>query len=139
MVENRTSIGVILFRETEGKRLYLLLHYAAGHWDFPKGGAETCEEEEETLRRELGEETGIRLVDLVPGFGESFAYFFREKGQLIRKTVFFYLGKTTQSEVKLSFEHIGSEWLEYRPAIERLTHKNAKQLLEKAEKFLGRV
>ena len=39
-------------------------------------------------------------------------------------------------EVKISGEHVGYEWLPYRQALERLTYKNAKETLYKAEKHL---
>lgn len=137
MAENRKSIGVVLFRQDEGgPRQYLLLHYAAGHWDFPKGGVEAGEDDKQTLRRELLEETGITKVDLVPGFRHEFTYFFREQGRLIRKTVFFYMGRTDDKMVRLSFEHQNFAWLPFEQAKIQLTHPNAKALLEKAETYL---
>jgi hypothetical protein len=54
----------------------------------------------------------------------------------MNKTVIFYLAKTKTEKVKLSFEHIGFEWLPYTEAIEKLTYKNAKEILEKANKYL---
>lgn len=137
IVEQRKSIGVVLFREGEGKRKYLLLHYAAGHWDFPKGGVEESESEGETLKRELREETGITEAKVVPGFNSEISYFFREQGNLIRKTVVFHLAETNQKDVTLSFEHKAFEWLPCAEAKERLTHKNAREVLEKAEAFLN--
>ncbi len=145
MTENRKSIGVVLFRQSESKGLkhqpasreYLILHYAAGHWEFPKGGQDSGETDEQTLKRELLEETGISKVDLMPGFQHEFTYFFREKGQLIRKTVFFYLGRTDEKIVRLSFEHKDFSWLPYDEAKTKLTHKSAKELLEKADAYLN--
>ena len=39
MIEE-TSAGIVLFRKEESKKLFLLLHYPSGHWDFVKGKME---------------------------------------------------------------------------------------------------
>ena len=53
------SVGAILFVKEKEPR-YLLLHYEAGHWDFPKGHVEAGEQEPDTIAREVEEETGVR-------------------------------------------------------------------------------
>ncbi|MEM4389103.1 MAG: bis(5'-nucleosyl)-tetraphosphatase [Candidatus Micrarchaeia archaeon] len=130
------SSGAVVFRRENGQILYLILHYEEGHWDFPKGKIEKGESIEATARREIAEETGITDVEFVPGFREKLKYFFRREGKTIAKTVYFQLAETKQKEVKLSFEHIGFEWLPFEKAIERLTFENAKKLLEKSNNFL---
>ncbi len=134
----RKSVGLIVFSragEVRGRE-YLLLHYESGHWDFPKGGVEEGESEEETALRELREETGISRVKIIQGFRESIHYFFREKKELVSKDVVFLLAESLSREVKLSFEHVGFDWLPFQQARDRLTFKNSKQVLEKAEGFL---
>jgi hypothetical protein len=39
-------------------------------------------------------------------------------------------------KVQLSFEHIGYIWLDYQHAMEKLSFKNAKDVLQKANEFL---
>ncbi|NHI03261.1 hypothetical protein DYY67_1573 [Candidatus Nitrosotalea sp. TS] len=39
MLEERSS-GAILYRESPSGKLYLLLNYPSGHWDFVKGNIE---------------------------------------------------------------------------------------------------
>ncbi len=129
------SCGVIVFREDGGRR-YLLLHYEEGHWDLPKGHVEAGESETETALRELREETGIQEVELTFGFRETIEYYYRREGRTMHKEVVFFLARTPVREVRLSDEHIGFEWLPYDEAIERLTFKNAKELLAKAERRL---
>lgn len=137
------SAGAIIFRKEEGKVFYLLLHYpGASHraksdyWDFPKGHIEKGESEIDTVKREIFEETGIEDIKIIEGFKETIKYFFKWQDKTVLKFVTFYLAKTEEEEVKISFEHIGYEWLPFEKALERLTHKTAKDLLEKAHNFL---
>ncbi len=151
------SAGAVIFRKepctrtssVQGKNskiYYLLLHYEAGHWDFPKGHIEKGESEEETVKREVKEETGIEDIKMIKGFKEWMKYFFRniyglkkeekEKVSWVFKIVTFYLAETKTKEVKISFEHIGYKWLPYERALEQLTFKKAKEILEKANDFL---
>ena len=60
------SVGAVVYRVENGRRLYLLLHYPSGHFDFAKGHVEAGETEEMTLRRETDEETGIRDLAVSP-------------------------------------------------------------------------
>jgi len=150
------SAGAVIFRKSrsrtrgslrgkEGDKIfYLLLHYAGvshrakrDYWDFPKGHIEKGEKIEDTVRREVREETGLTYIEFVPGFKEVIKYFFRLKGENIFKIVTFLLAETKEKEVKISFEHIGAEWLPYEKAIERLTFKNAREILKKANEYLS--
>jgi len=130
------SAGAVIFRRTKKHPQFLLLHYSLGHWDFPKGNIEKGEDEKETVRREIAEETGITRIKFVEGFRETIKYFYKWKGQGIFKIVMFYLVETRQKKVKLSFEHMGYEWLEYEEALKRLSFKNSKQVLENAVGFV---
>ncbi len=128
------SCGVVVFRLDGGKRLYLTLHYEEGHWDFPKGHVEAGETEARTALRELEEETGIRDVELVFGFREPLEYFYKRDGMTMHKEVIFFLGRTESPDVRLSDEHVGFEWLPYEEAIRKLTYKNAREVLARAER-----
>ncbi|MEK6718982.1 MAG: bis(5'-nucleosyl)-tetraphosphatase [candidate division NC10 bacterium] len=128
------SAGVILVRN-RSQREYLLLDYGS-HWDFPKGHIEPGEDPQATAARELQEETGIRDARIVPGFKESMRYFYRKAGEGMLKVVIFFLAETPTGEVTLSHEHSGYVWLSYEDALKRLTFKNARDLLAKAQAFL---
>jgi 8-oxo-dGTP pyrophosphatase MutT (NUDIX family) len=137
-VAQEKSCGALIFRNEAGKRLYLLLHYAGGHWDFPKGHVEKGEAEEQTARREIQEETGLISLEFLPGFREEISYSFRHNtGEVAQKQVVFFLAKTDEKLVRLSDEHIGFAWLPYLAARKKATYENAQGLLEKAEKKLS--
>ena len=134
-MKREKSAGAIVFRKDKEIK-YLLLHYEAKHWDFPKGNVEEKETDTETVKREIAEETGITDVEIIQGFKERIQYYYKLKNELINKEVIFYLAKTNTEKVKLSFEHIGYIWLSYDKAINKLTYKNAKDILKKAHEFL---
>jgi len=129
------SCGAVVFlKNSEAK--YLLLCYGAGHWDFVKGNVEPKESEKDTVIRELQEETGIVDARFIDGFREKIEYFYRRQGSTIHKKVIFFLIETHTKKVELSYEHVGYIWLDYQPAMEKLTFKNAKNVLQKAHNLL---
>ncbi|MDI6720909.1 MAG: NUDIX domain-containing protein [Candidatus Aenigmarchaeota archaeon] len=143
---NEKSVGGIVFRKEEKRILYLLLLYERkndekgehSYWDFPKGHIEKGESEEETLRREVKEETSISDARIIDGFREKINYFFRKNGKLVRKEVVFYLCETMQKRAKVSSEHKDARWLDYKEAMKILAFENAKEILGKANKFLSK-
>ena len=62
------SCGAVIFIKKEEQPKYLLLNYAAGHWDFVKGNVEVNETEKDTVLRELKEETAIVDAHFLDGF-----------------------------------------------------------------------
>ncbi|MFW5952797.1 MAG: bis(5'-nucleosyl)-tetraphosphatase [Candidatus Natronoplasma sp.] len=131
------SAGVLVYREERPVK-YLLLHYPAGHWDFPKGHIEENESMKETALRELREETGICKdeVELRSGFRETIDYLYKKRGELSHKKVIFFLGRTEKEEVEISREHQGYIWLPFEKAKQKVTFRNARKLLEKSQNFL---
>ncbi len=129
------SCGAIVFLK-RSRVQYLLLHYQAGHWDFVKGNVEPNESEQETVIRELQEETGITDAKFIEDFKERIEYFYRRQGSTVRKEVIFFLMETETEKVKISYEHVGYTWLYYKQAMEKLTFKNAKDVLQKAQKLM---
>lgn len=120
------SAGYIIYRIENNEPLFLLLHYAAGHWDFPKGKVEKEESLKQAATRELLEETGITSPTIDPAFMTSFSYVLNE-ANIKRVTLF--LASTKQANVHLSHEHQHYAWLSYNEAHVKLTYKNTKEAL----------
>lgn len=139
------SVGGIIYREEDKKRFYLILEYERindkegkhKYWDFPKGHIEPNEKESDTLFREIKEETGLTNINLILGFKENLAYFFKKDNLMINKEVVYYLLKTDENEIKISFEHSNFKWSEYKEAIKLVSYKSSKDILRKAENFLN--
>ena len=129
------SCGAVVFVKN-AEIVYLLLKYEAGHWDFVKGNVEPNESEQDTVLRELKEETGIVATQTIEGFKEKTVYYYRRQGSTVHKEVVFFIIEAGTKKVTLSFEHVGFDWLNYERALEKLTFKNAKDVLQKAHAFL---
>lgn len=139
------SAGAIIFRLVDGVPHYLLLHYPSGHWEFARGHADPGEKEEETVKREVREETGIKDIKIIPGFKEYSKFFFRRTYNLkpeekknapwVFKIVTLYLAETKTDRVILSKEHKDFAWLPYEAAVKKLL-KNGKGVLKKANEYL---
>lgn len=126
------SVGLILYRETPEGRLFLLLHYLGGHWDFAKGHVKKGESEKQTAARELCEETGITHCSIHDGFRGRIRYSFKRRKKTVAKEVVYYIARTDTGSVKLSDEHQGGEWLNAGAARERLTFENSRRVLRDA-------
>lgn len=134
---DEVSAGVLVYLDKEPEE-FLLLHYPSGHWDFPKGHIEEGETDKETALRELEEETGIKEdeVELHEDFREEIEYFYKKRDELSHKKVIYFLGEVETKEVTISEEHQDFEWLPFEDAKEKVTFRNARQLLKKADKVL---
>jgi len=154
------SAGAIIFRKEGGKPLFLLLHYPTSprntgeedksssspfaaarvkkeYWGLPKGHIEKKEKLEETAKREVEEEAGLKDIKFIDGFKEQEKYFFTKNRKKIFKTATYLLAETKTKEIKTSLEHLGFKWLPYEEALKQLTFKNAREILTKAHNFVS--
>ncbi len=134
------SYGAVVYRKEGNKILYLLLLYERNgreHWDFSKGHRELGERAVDVVRREVREETGLQHLDFASGFEERVHFMFRRVGELVSKDVTFFLARTDQERVTLSYEHKDARWFSYEDALQTLTFKTSKDVLQRAHAFLG--
>ena len=131
-----TSAGAILYRDTRGRREYLLLKSRPGDWEFPKGGVEGDEELQQTAIREVEEEAGIEDFRLLDGFREDYDYVFEADGDTIHKTVHLFVAKSFEASAELSKEHRDMQWRDYEQAINTITQEGPREILRHAHRFL---
>lgn len=131
------SAGLIVFMMKDNESWFLLLHYQASHWDFPKGHIDQGETKHEAALRELQEETGLQ-AEILDDIEYTIEYYFRypQQKELIHKTVYFFIARALTHKVILSHEHIDFAWLPYKKALKQLTYKNAQDILKKAHDYI---
>ena len=132
-----TSAGAILFRDSRGKREYLLLKSRPGDWEFPKGGIEGEEELQQTAIREVKEEAGIEDFRLLDGFRQEYDYVFQANGDTIHKTVHLFIAKSFETSADLSHEHSDHQWRDYDQAVNTVTQDGPRDVLRDAHTYLN--
>ncbi len=143
------SVGAVVFRRIRGGGVqYLMIQYRHGHWEFPRGHIEEGETEEETMYREIQEETSLTKLRPVKGFRESMSFSYTAKGNereeriaanrciFIYKKVHFYLVEAISGEVELSHEHKNYAWLPFEAAYNKLTFDNGRRIITQAHEYL---
>lgn len=145
------SVGGVIYKLEDGQPVFLLLHYVSGHWDFVKGHQEKGENDEETLRRETREETGIDDLNEISKSRKQIRFFYRAKGDEkkkrikqgigtnVFKKVVFYSARTRTEDVRISHEHIGYVWLSFEEAMKKVTFQNARNVLSYFHDRIGKT
>ncbi|HOX06295.1 MAG TPA: NUDIX domain-containing protein [Planctomycetota bacterium] len=138
-MKTERSAGLIIFRETGGRREYLLVRSGRhGAWGFPKGHVEPGETDEAAARRETAEEAGLSGLDVLPGFGRTLRYPLPGKDAV--KEAVYLLARAPEGSAPgrgVDDEIAELRWAGYRQALGLLTFANTRGLLEEAEAFLN--
>src|SRR3989344_6858035 len=115
----RKSVFVVAYSKTGDKIRYLLLkrklHWKG--WEFPKGGAKYSEPGMKTARREIKEETGLKILR-IKRFSVRGAYKYKktfpDRGGYKGQSYVLYAVETKKGKVKIDRkEHLGYKWLEF--------------------------
>lgn len=137
-VRKEKSAGAVIYYADKNEPKFLLLKYKT-YWGFAKGIIEAEEGIEETIKREVKEETGLDNFKIIPGFRYIQKWFFRAEGKLVSKEAVFLLVKVTEeqaSKVKISSEHEDFKWLTYNEALSYIKIKNNKEMLHDSYDFI---
>lgn len=140
----RRAVFAVVYSKEDNKTKYLLLkrklHWRG--WEFVKGGVENSESEEDTVKREIKEETGLKIKS-IKKFDFHGEYRYRKKypdrGSLIGQRYSLYAVEVDGLKVKMDEkEHSNYEWLDFENAIKRLTWRNQKECLKIVNLWLNR-
>lgn len=128
------SCGAVLYTKVDGQRRYLLIKNRSLHAGFPKGHVEYGETEMETVRREILEETGLR-VDVVEGFRRAYDYKVRF---FINKTAVYFLAYFGDQTIVPQEGEVLDYWIvPLEEALEHLGFEQDRKILRDADDYLN--
>lgn len=127
------ACGAVIYR---GKKFLLMKPTKSKHWGSPRGRVERGETEEETARREVFEETGLKNIVFAPHFRKMNRYTMFRGPEEIERQVIFFLAESKSGDVVLSDEHSDFEWLSFDESIQRVRFPTLKAILLAAAKRL---
>lgn len=128
------SCGAVVFVRNNGELRYLLIRNLAGAYGFPKGHMEPGETELETARREIMEETGLKVA-FVPGFRREDRYFLAQK--TVSRHIVYFLAESLGGEYTFPPGEIsGGGLFSFAEAEEMLQFEGVRRILQDANEFL---
>ena len=128
------SAGGVVYRETrDGGEIVVCGRFDTKSHHLPKGTPEPGETREETALREVREETGLN-VEILRFVGEiNYLIQCFGSGKKLKKTVFFYLMKSTGGDFSLHDEEFDfAKWVKVSEIVNTLTYINEVHIVQKS-------
>ena len=125
------SFGIVPFVNEKGLwKVLLILHRQGNHWGFPKGKANPGETPLESATRELKEETGLIVSEILRQEPLKEQYQFHRKKQFVLKIVH-YFPALVVGTLNLQEEEIrDAKWMTIPEAMKQLSFGEARHILE---------
>lgn len=129
----RYAVGGVVYRYTsKGALELLLIKKQSGGWSLPKGHVEQGERNEEALRRELREETGLEVQIEQPV--HQICYQITKRGRPCPKIVDYYLVCPTGGRLRPGREEgiRKVRWFALKEALARVQNERVQEVIERA-------
>jgi len=122
------EVALVMRRNSKGEEL----------WSIPKGMIEKGEAIERTAFREVKEETGL-IGEIKEKLGEiEYWYYSKDEKVRIHKKVYFFLLAYLEGSIENHDSEVEDvKWFTLDEAEKTLSYPSEKEILKKAEKFLG--
>ena len=140
----RKAVFAVCYSKEYKKIKYLLLkrklHWKG--WEFPKGGVEEKEKPLDAVKREVQEETGLKILN-IKNFKVTGKYLYNKKfsdrKDFFGQTYSLYSAEVKKEKVTLDKkEHSDYKWLDFNKALELLTWQNQKECLKLVDDWLNK-
>ncbi len=129
IVREPTSGGIIFKREKDKIKI-LLIQDAKNRWTIPKGHIEPGETAKQTARREIGEETGLKKIEVLGWLGKiNFRY--RRINKLVLMTTQVYLVHAQDINEPIQKEDwmTNIKWFDFDQALDLIEYEDISKLM----------
>ena len=128
------SVGAVIINPQN--QVLIMFQKQNRYWELPKGKMESGENEMETLKREIEEETGIKDLKVFKDSKNSFSYKFTLHGYIINKRNIYYIATVKNSNIRISHEHLRYKWVNINQVNNFFKHINQKILINKVKAYI---
>jgi 8-oxo-dGTP pyrophosphatase MutT (NUDIX family) len=137
-IKREVSSGGVIFRKNnDSVEIALIAVKGCKVWCLPKGNIDKGEKPDVTAVREVEEETGLK-GRIIEKLGEiNYWYYIKEEEARCRKTVHFFLLEYESGDIsKHDWEVDKAAWFPINDALKIASHKNEREMIEKAKERL---
>jgi len=136
-MKQTVRVGAVILNKEKNKVL-LELQSRGNYWVFPKGGIDPGETELQTLKREVREETGIKVFLLDSKFKDEISYKFNTEHGWMEAAVYYFIIYTDQKGyISRPKEVLELKWCKFDEAQKILKFKNQQKLLNRVIKYIN--
>lgn len=124
------TAGGIVFRHGEKGVEILLIQDAKDRWTIPKGHIEEGESAQQTARREIGEEAGLKDVDILGWLGKiHFRYRRIDKLVLMTTQIYLVRAKGDTNAIQKEEWMNGIQWFPFHEALDAIEYEDIGKLM----------
>ena len=124
------TAGGIVFRQGEKGVEILLIQDAKDRWTIPKGHIEEGETAQQTARREIGEEAGLKEVDILGWLGKiHFRYRRIDKLVLMTTQIYLVRAKGDTNDIQKEEWMNGIKWFSFHDALDAIEYEDIGKLM----------
>ena len=129
-IVRETTAGGIVFRRGKDGIEILLIQDAKDRWTIPKGHIEEGESAQQTARREIGEEAGLKDVDMLGWLGKiHFRYRRVDKLVLMTTQIYLVRAKGDTNAIQKEEWMNGIKWFSFNDALDAIEYEDIGKLM----------
>jgi len=131
IVREPTAGGIVFRHAKSGQGIeILLIQDAKDRWTIPKGHIEEGETAQQTARREIGEEAGLKEVDILGWLGKiHFRYGRVDKLVLMTTQIYLVRAKGDTDAIKKEEWMNGIKWFSFHDALDAIEYEDIGKLM----------